>query len=146
MTMKKIGMLMLLLAVSWTAQAEGERAIDPAQLPERARAFLATHFAERAVSLAKADRDLFELRYEVVLMGGEKVEFNRSGEWDEVSCRYASVPMAIVPEPIRRYLAQHHPDRQVVEINREHRRYEVELAGGPELKFDTEGRLVGWDD
>ena len=144
--MKKFVWIIMMLAMSWTAQADSDRAIAYNELPEKAKTFLATHFAERNISLAKKDRDLFEVHYEVLLMGGEKIEFTRMGEWEEVSCRYASVPMAIVPEPIRHYLAQHHPNHAVTEISREHRRYEVQLNGGLELRFDAEGRMVGWDD
>ncbi len=136
----------LMMASILPAQADGDRMIDWEQLPAQAREFLTTHFEGKALSLAKEDRELFELRYEVVLVGGEKIEFSRSGAWEEVSCRYASIPSAIVPHEILSQVQRRYPEVAMTEISRERNRYEVQLANGMELIFDRQGRLIGWDD
>lgn len=144
--MKKMLMSVLMLAIALTARADGDRLIDREQLPAKAREFLATHFGDKAVSLAKVDREIFDLRYEVVLVDGEKIEFTRSGEWDEVSCRYASVPVEIIPKAIYSQINQRYPDVVVRAINREFKHYEVKLSNGMELIFDRNFRLIGYDD
>lgn len=136
----------LLMASILPAKADSDRMINWEQLPAQAREFLTTHFEGKALSLAKEDRELFELRYEVVLVGGEKIEFTRSGAWEEVSCRYASIPSAIIPPEILSQVQRRYPDVAVTEINREFKRYELQLSNGMELIFDRQGRLVGWDD
>lgn len=136
----------LIMASILPAKADGDRMIDWEHLPAQAREFLTTHFEGKALSLAKEDRELFELRYEVVLVGGEKIEFSRSGVWEEVSCRYASIPSAIVPHEILSQVQRRYPEVAMTEISRERNRYEVQLANGMELIFDRQGRLIGWDD
>lgn len=136
----------LLMASILPAKADDDRMINWEQLPAQAREFLTTHFEGKALSLAKEDRELFEVRYEVVLVGGEKIEFTRSGAWEEVSCRYASIPSAIIPPEILSQVQSRYPDVAVTEINRESKRYELQLSNGMELIFDRQGRLVGWDD
>ena len=143
--MKRMLWIMLLCSITLTARADGDRPIDPKQLPERAQTFLATHFAERAVSLAKADRDLLELHYEVVLMGGRKIEFARSGEWEEISCHYTAVPKAVVPDAIRTHFEGMYPESQLLEIKRERGIYELKLNNGRELTYNRNLQLVDMD-
>ena len=143
--MKRMLWIMLLCSITLTARADGDRPIQPNQLPERAQTFLATHFADRAVSLAKADRDLLELHYEVVLMGGEKIEFARSGEWEEISCHYTAVPKGVVPDAIRTHFEGMYPESQLLEIKRERGIYELKLNNGRELTYNRNLQLVDMD-
>lgn len=131
---------------SLTARADNDRPIDAAQLPEKARQFIRRHFPEEKISLAKVERELFETTYEVILTGGGKVEFTKEGDWKEVDCKYSAVPAAILPAPIAQYVARHYPDAAVVQIDRDKREYEVKLASGLELTFDTKFNLIDIDD
>ncbi len=137
-----------LLAGTTAACADSDRAVTLEQLPQRAQLFIRHHFAGEQVAFAKRERDFLEkTRYEVVFTGGAKVEFRRNGDWSEVDCRYAAVPEAILPEAIRRKIAELYPGVAALRIDREdHGEYEVRLTNGLELTFDRRGGLIGIDD
>lgn len=146
--MKKFLMLAaaVLLLGLLTARAGDDRPIDVTQLPERAQQFIRQHFPERKISLAKAERERFGMTYEVLFTDGAKVEFTKQGDWKEVDCKPSAVPAAIVPAPIAQYVARHYPGAAVVEIDRDRREYEVKLASGVELTFDSKFNLTDIDD
>ncbi len=145
--MKKMFLLAALLATTLgTAKADIDRAIAPDRLPREAQEFIQTHFPNERVTLAKKERDLWEVRYEVFLGNGAKIEFLSNGRWEEIDCRYREVPVAILPDPMRVQLATHYPDAKVTEINRDRRDYELKLDNGLELTFDLHGNLIGIDD
>lgn len=128
--------------------ADNDRAVTLDQLPQRAQQFIRQHFAGEQVAFAKRERDfLEETRYEVVFTGGAKVEFRRNGDWNEVDCRYAAVPEAVLPEMLRGKIEELYPGVAVLRIDRDDRgAYEVRLSNGLELSFDRRGGLTGIDD
>lgn len=136
-----------LLVGGWqTASADNDRPISVDRLPARAATFLSEQFPNDAVAFAKEERELFETRYEVVLASSVRIEFLGNGEWEEIDCRYQSVPEAVIPTAIREQLAQRYPDQQVREIKRERGRHEVTLSRGLELTFDRRNVLIDIDD
>lgn len=50
-----------------------------------------------------------------------------------------AVPSAIVPKRIRNYVAKNYNDADIVEIEKNHKGYTIELADDIELKFDLLG-------
>lgn len=138
--------LLLILGLSpW--YAEYEKPINGDNLPTNALNFIKTHFPEEKIAFAKKENDYFILNYEVILSGGVKIEFNRSGDWTKVNTKYKTVPSAIIPEQILNYLKDNFPNAQVKEINKKRREYEVELNNSLELKFDNkEFFLTHYDD
>ncbi len=146
--MKKIFVFGILTALftMQSAVAGTDHPIDLEALPTKAKQFLATHFPNEQVSLAKRERDLFETRYEVLLVNSVKVEFLGNGEWEEVDCRYQAVPEAIVPTTIVYSVRERYPDATIIEINRDRRDYELKLNNGLELAYDLNGRLIDIDD
>jgi len=134
-----------LLAVP-SARADDDRPIEVKQLPAKAQAFIAQHFSTDRVSYAKMERDLFDTKYEVIMVSGTKIEFGRSGEWKEVATRYAAVPDALVPRPIAQFVAERHPKAKIVKIERDKREWEVKLGDGMKLTFNSRFEFTGWDD
>ena len=140
MIMKRILSLALVLVavvslVTLSLHAGSDRAIQSKQLPKAAQLFLAKHFAGRAVSFAKEDRDFSGTTYDVFLVGGTEIEFTSSGEWKEVD-----------PAQIVKTIQSQHAGDAIVQIDRKRRGYKVELASGVELMFDTRFQLIGYDD
>lgn len=145
--MKKLLALCLCMLALGVAASEGDdRPVRIEQLPARAQQFLKTHFGAVDISYAKEDSEWREHTYEVVFVDGNKVEFNRTGEWREVDCKYTSVPQAIVPQPILGYVKENHRGQRILKIERDRRGYEVKLSGGLELKFDRNFKVTGIDD
>ncbi len=147
MKMKKNIMLVILFLMGiGSAKADKDIAITPDRLPKQAQLFIKTHFPNEQISLAKKERDLFEVRYEVDLGNSTKLEFLSNGDWEDVDCRYKEVPATILPEFLQRVLDTRYPEAKVVEISRDRRDYEVKLSNGLELTFTPDGQLIDIDD
>ena len=67
--------------------ADNDKPVQVNQLPAKAQTFLNTYFKDVKVALATQDTELFSKSYDVVFNTGDKVEFDKSGEWTEVRCR-----------------------------------------------------------
>ena len=60
------------LAFTGIMNADNDRVITFDQLPEKAKTFITTNFADQKVSYAKEETDIFEVTYEVVFSHGTK--------------------------------------------------------------------------
>lgn len=129
-----------------SAAAFADRPITVEELPDAARKFVRTHFADAEVLYAKVDDDLFDNDYKVVFADGVSVEFASNGEWKEVDTRRGVVPAAIVPQPVRERVEKQFPGVRIESIERDRRGFEVGLSNGLDLKFDRQFNLVDIDD
>ena len=82
----------------------------------------------------------------MVFTNGEKVEFDKSGEWQEVRCRQSEVPAQIVPEAIRNYVKTNYPDARILQIEYDDNEYEIKLSNRWEITFDSKMRVIDIDD
>lgn len=149
--MKRILSLTLVLValvslVTLSLHAGSDRIIQSKQLPKAAQLFLAKHFAGRAVSFAKEDRDFSGTTYDVRLADGTEVEFTSAGEWKEVDGKHTALPLTFIPAQIVKTIQSQHAGDAIVHIERKRRGYQVELASGLEVLFNTRFQLVGYDD
>lgn len=142
---KKLFLALVCFCTVQFAVADNERPITVKQLPAAAQQILSKHFAGQKVSLAKYENGLIEKSYDVILANGNKIEFDRSGAWKSLDCKYTSVPKALLPRPIVNYINQHYQGAAVKEIEKEHGRYEVKLEGGVELTFNSNFKVLDID-
>ena len=91
------------------------------------------------------ESDFFYKSYEVIFTNGNKVEFGKNGNCEEVNCKYTSVPTAIIPTTIQKYVTTNYPDTRVLKIERDKKEYEVQLSNRVELKFDLKFNLIDID-
>ena len=91
------------------------------------------------------ESDFFYKSYEVIFTNGDKVEFDNKSNWEEVNCKYSSVPTAIIPAAIQKYVATNYPDAKILKIERDKKDYEVKLSNRTELKFDLKFNLIDID-
>ena len=77
---------------------------------------------------------------------GDKVEFDKAGEWTEVRCRQTGVPAQIVPAQIAEYVKTNYPDAVILQIERDSREWEVKLSNRWEITFDKQMRVIDIDD
>ena len=104
--MKKLMTLAIcLFAFIGITRADDDKPVTVDQLPQKAQAFIKQYFADKQVSLAKQERDFFDKSYEVMFVNGEKVEFDKNGEWKDVDCKFSEVPADIIPQAIRTHIA-----------------------------------------
>ena len=148
--MKKTLIAAAAVALSLTAAAcheEGKKVIDFEAMPETAKTFVQTHFADKQVSIVYFDRDVSGSEYELLFTDGANIDFNKKGEWKEVEDRDADgVPTAVIPSAINNYVAQRHSGQYVIQIGKENKEYEVKLNNGIEIVFNKNGDFVRYDD
>lgn len=144
--MKKIVLIMAMFIACVTfAKADNDTPITVQQLPAAAQTFIKQYFGDKKVALAKKETDFFVPTYDVIFTDGNKVEFDRSGEWTEVNCKYSYVPEAIVPQQIKDYVNANYKGVNFIKIERDSKDYEVKLANRIEFKFDLKFRLLDID-
>ena len=142
--MKK--MLFILLAfvmtMSMPVMSDNDRVITFDQLPAPAQAMLKQHFGDKVPLVITADRSDFNVMYQ----SGEKVEFDKKGNWREIECKRSSVPEALVPEQIKAAVKKSFPGTTIQKIDRDRRGYDVELDNGLDLEFNKKFQMVEIDD
>lgn len=138
--------LSVFFAAIGVACADVDRPIEVDKLPDAAQKFLKQYFPNASVSLAKVDVELVYKEYDVLLTDGTRVDFNNSGEWIDVDCKFATVPEGIVPRQIVDYVAKNYPNANILRIERDRHSYEVSLSNRLELTFDKKFKIVDIDD
>ncbi|WP_333598853.1 PepSY-like domain-containing protein [Alistipes putredinis] len=143
--MKKIVVLFVsMLVLATTASAGNDKPIQVSQMPQTAQQFIKKYFGDRKVAFAKEESD-FRKSYEIAFKNGDKIEFDRKGEWTDIDCKYSAVPTGIIPAPIAKYVADNYPDNKIVQIERDTRSTEVKLDNRMEIKFDKQHRVIEMD-
>ena len=145
--MKKLVLtLSVFFAAIGVACADVDRPIEVDKLPDAAQKFLKQYFPNASVSLAKVDVELAYKEYDVLLTDGTRIDFNNSGEWIDVDCKYAAIPEGIVPRQIVDYVAKNYPNVNILRIERDRHTYEVSLSNRLKLTFDKKFKIVDIDD
>jgi len=146
--MKKIVTGLLVAAVALTANdAHAQKILQLNQLPQTAQAFIQKHFDAKNVAHVIEEDEFFSSKeYKVALADGTQIEFDSKGNWTEIDSDTQPVPQAIIPNNIRQYISKSFPNNQVVQISRSSRKYDVELASGIDLEFDSKGKFKRIDD
>lgn len=141
-------LLTIILAViaASSIYADNDRAISFDRLPEEAKEFVMTSFPDSRIAYVKKEVDFPEVKYEVMLVDGVTVEFDRRGNWTDIECRYGNLDPALVPEKIRNSASSLRPGEKFRRISKDKKGYELKLRSGVELKFDRWCGLVGIDD
>lgn len=142
-----LGSLALAFVCGLSAQADNDTPISVSELPRAAQNLVNRTFSGKKIALAKKDAELLDKSYEIIFTDGGKVEFDRKGNWTEVSSGRSntSVPSSLVPQTIRNYVASHYGGTRIVKIERDKKGYEVKLSNGIELEFNARLQLVDID-
>lgn len=114
------------------------------QLPVAAQEVITKCFADREVLTILKERG----EYEVIFNNGEKIEFNKKGEWTEISCKMSQVPDILIPNQIRMRIMADFANSRIVKIDRSRngKKYEVKLNNGLEVEFDKQFNVIKVDD
>lgn len=146
-TMKKIlTTLFLLLFAMQLSFARDVITMDDKQLPLTARNFINRHFSKPKISYIKIENEFLSKRYEVMLTNRTKIEFDGSGQWEEVDCKNDTLPLTIVPAHIRQFVEAQYPGVHFRKIERDRGEVEVELDNRLSLTFNKKGQLIDIDD
>lgn len=120
---------------------------DVNMLPENSRQFLSNHFGDIKIAHISIEKNWMGIKeYDIILTDGTEVEFDKAGEWKDVTCTDKPVPQAIVITPIGNYVKDNFLNMYIEGIEKSNRKYEVKLNTGLELEFDLQGRFKRIDD
>ncbi len=145
--MKKLLLLLVcLFAFQALVKANDDKPIKVTQLPPSAQQFIKSHFGNSKVAIAKMETDWLDKSYDVIFTDGNKLEFDKQGNWKEINCKYSAVPASVIPVQILKYVSENYPDAKVLKIERDKKDYEVKLSNRWELKFDLQFNLIDIDD
>lgn len=139
---KSFVLLAVLLTISFNAKADYDQVITFQQLPANSQALLKQYFADKVPLIITVDWDDYTVRYE----SGEKVEFNKQGEWKEFDCRFTKVPSALVPEQIKAHVKATFPGTTILKLDRNRRGYEIKLNNGLEIEYSPTFQVIDIDD
>lgn len=143
--MKKIQAILLLvamMALSFNAKADHDQVITFDQMPKAAQTLLRQHFANKVPLVVTVDWDDYTIRYE----SGEKVEFDKQGNWKEIDCRATQVPVELIPEQIKSNIQATFPGAIILKLDRNRRGYEVKLNNGLEVEYSPTFDVIDIDD
>lgn len=137
-----IAALLCLFVVSVNAVASNDKPIEVSQLPQTAQQVLKKDFSKMKVALAKME---FDTSYDIIFTNGDKVEFDRNGNWTELKCKYSQVPARLIPAAISSYVKKNYSSAKVLEIERDRNEYDVKLSNGIELTFNKKFQVIDID-
>ena len=145
--MKKIVFLFVsLFVMNLVAFADNNKPIQVTDMPKAAQEFVKSHFADQSVAVAKVENDFMSKSYDVIFTNGDKVEFDKKGNWTNVDCEHTQVPVAVIPQAVQEYVSKNYPNAKVVKIEKTDRKgYDVDLNNGFDLEFDKKFRVVEID-
>ena len=135
---------MFLMMGTTYSMADDGYVVGIQQLPAGAQEVMTKYFADKTVLTILKERD----EYEVIFNNGEKIEFNKKGEWTEVSCHTTQVPDILIPDPIKARIKADFANSKIVKIDRSRngKKYEVKLSNGLEVEFDKKFNIIKVDD
>ena len=139
---KIIGIAIVLIANFAFAQ---EVIIPFNQLPAKAKTFIHQHFKDVKVMNVIQDKDVFSKDFDVNFENGTKIEVDRTGNWKEIKTLSGSVPSSLVPAKIKQYISNNYKGANIVEINKDAYKIDVELSNGVDLDFDKNGNFLRID-
>lgn len=142
MKKRMLMLLALVLTMCMPMMADNDRVITFDQLPIQAQTLLKKNFADKVPLIVTVDFD----DYKVMYQSGEKVEFDKKGNWKELECKTSAVPTALIPDEIKAKVKTTFPDATIIKLGRDRRGFDVKLNNGMELEFDKKFQIVEIDD
>ena len=139
---KTIIVMVAMFAMSFNAKADHDQVISFNEMPQAAQALLKQYFADKVPLVVTVDWD----DYTIVYDSGEKLEFDKEGNWKEINCRTSSVPTELIPEQIKTNIQSTFPGTIILKLDRNRCGYEVKLNNGLEVEFDPTFQVIDIDD
>lgn len=135
--MKKIGLVMVVLALVAGIVAADDRIVSPEKLPKGAKDFIATNFAGKTVQYVEKDFN----EYEVQLSDRTEITFN-GDNWESIKS-YEGIPAGVLPETVTSYVKNNFADAKIVEAEKDWNSIELKLSNRMEVYFDKNGKYMG---
>ena len=140
--MKKWMFLLVSLFTMQVAMADNDKPITFEQLPAAAQTFIKQNFPDAKVAFVKMEKEFLDSSYDVVFVNGDKVEFDKKGNWTDIRCRRMAMPQAVIPAKIQEFVNTNYPEAKVVQLEKDRYEYEVKLSNFWDLTFDLNFNLI----
>ncbi len=135
---------MMLMAVGLAACGDDEKIVGMNELPDMAQSFIAYHFHGVRIMSIVYDRE--DREYDVTLVDGTEIEFDRNGNWLSVDCRFGALPDGILPASVTSCVQEKHPEGHVHSVEKKVGGYQVEVTDASgmewEMYFGLDGTFV----
>lgn len=113
-------------------------------MPANVKSFLAKYYPKATVVKYEAKNTVVGKKYEVKLNNGAEIDFDKNGNWEEISDKQG-VPSALIPVTIKAYLAKNYKGIKVESIDKESNKIKVDLMNDIDLEFDKNGKFLRVD-
>lgn len=143
--MKKLFLLLVSVFTMQVAMADNDKPVTFEQLPQAAQQFIRQNFADREIAFSKMEKEWFDTSYDVLFTNGDKLEFDKKGQWKEMYCKFTSVPEKAVPAPIVKFVNDKYPGVKILVIEKDRYEYEVRLSNFWEITFDLQFNVIDMD-
>lgn len=145
--MKKLLLMLALIVGVFSASARDTYSHDVNVLPKAAQTVLSNNFKAK-VNHIKIDKEFGRVsEFDVVLNDGTEITFDKNGNWKDVEVKIgSSVPSFFIPNTISNYIKNNQKKAAVVGIEKNRSGYDVELSNGVEMKFNSEGKFIRYED
>ncbi|WP_303012390.1 PepSY-like domain-containing protein [uncultured Bacteroides sp.] len=143
--MKKLILLLACVFSFQLAMADNDVPITFEQLPAKAQTFIKQNFPDIKVAFAKMEKEWFDSSYDVIFINGDKLEFDKNGEWKEMKCKRMGVPEKAVPAQILKFVKENYPDAKILRLEKDRYEYEVKLSNFWEITFDLKFNVIDLD-
>ncbi len=146
MTIKKALVAMLcLVTFQVQALADNNKPITVSQLPAVSQNLIKQYFSNKKVAHVQMETGVFEKSYDLIFNNGEKIEFDKKGNWTEIDCKHSSVPSNLVPSKIRSYVNNTYSGAKIKKIEKDKNEYEIKLSNGMEITFNKKFQVIDVD-
>ena len=113
-------------------------------MPTNIKNFLAKYYPKATVAKYESKTTVAGKKYEVKLNNGAEIDFDKNGNWEEISDKQG-IPTALIPAKIKIYLDQKYKGIKVEAIDKEKNKIKVDLINDIDLEFDKNGKFLRID-
>ena len=140
--------LLLICIFGFSISASAQKTtIQVNELPENVKSFIKQHFKNETVSYVIKEEEFLVIdEYKVSLSDGTEIEFNKNGNWKEISNKTKGIKTSVIPTKILNYCTKSFPNTNIKKIEKSRWKYEVELSNDLDLEFDSDGNFKRIDD
>ena len=136
---KQIILAASIMILSLVSAFAADIAIQANQLPKNAQDFVKTNFPNDKIVYAEQDRQ----SYKVELASGVEIDFDKQGNWTDVSGNNQPINTKFIPSNIIKTVEAKYPQVPVLEISKEYLSYKLKLGNNREVYVDNNGKIVG---
>ncbi|MEI0485382.1 PepSY-like domain-containing protein [Brachyspira intermedia] len=136
---KQIILVASIMILSVVSAFAADIAIQANQLPKNAQDFVKTNFTNDKIVYAEQDRQ----SYKVELASGVEIDFDKQGNWTDVSGNNQPINTKFIPSNIIKTVEAKYPQVPVLEISKEYLSYKLKLGNNREVYVDNNGKIVG---